>query len=187
MPHKVWQVGEEVLAADFNTYVQNQAVIQFPNVAARDTWASPPDGAVCVTLDNGVVWQRNAGVWKTANAASSPRILTLVRTNVAITPFVIPTDAITRLYLVAWSWWSWGNSANGTMSITLKIQGGANIGVYNIPFAASAAPVPTLSSVSYFQFTQNAGVAAVTLEAVLNGGTAGWQADGYVNAIGYPA
>jgi len=62
MPHKVWQVGEEVLAADFNTYVQNQTVVVFPNTAARDTWLSPPDGAVC-QAPAGVWWNRVGGAW----------------------------------------------------------------------------------------------------------------------------
>src|SRR4051812_10363336 len=60
MPQKTWVLGEEVLATDFNTYVQNQVVVQFPNIAARDAWASPPVGAMCVTVDNGIVWVRTA-------------------------------------------------------------------------------------------------------------------------------
>ena len=64
MPQKTWAVGEEVLAADFNTYVQNQVVPQFPTTAARDAaWVAPPDGAVCVTTDKGAVWRRKAGAW----------------------------------------------------------------------------------------------------------------------------
>jgi hypothetical protein len=64
MPQKVWAVGEEVLAADFNTYAQNQVVPQFTNTAQRDAqWVSPPNGALCVTVDTGSVWQRIGGVW----------------------------------------------------------------------------------------------------------------------------
>jgi len=36
MPFKVWAVGEEVLAADFNDYLQEQVVATFPSAAARD-------------------------------------------------------------------------------------------------------------------------------------------------------
>jgi hypothetical protein len=60
---KTWAVGEEVLAADFNNLVQTQVVAQFPNVAARDAWAGPPNGALCVTTDTNTVWQRSGGVW----------------------------------------------------------------------------------------------------------------------------
>jgi hypothetical protein len=63
MPQKSWVVGEQVLAADFNTYVQTQVVAQFATVAARDAWSSPPNGSMCVTLDTGSVWQRIAGAW----------------------------------------------------------------------------------------------------------------------------
>ena len=64
MPQKTWAVGEEVLAADFNAYVQDQVVPQFPTSAARDAeWAAPPNGALCVTTDSNTLWQRVAGAW----------------------------------------------------------------------------------------------------------------------------
>lgn len=64
MPQKLWAVSEEVLAADFNPYLQNQVVPQFTNVAQRDAqWPAPPNGAVCVTVDTGRLWQRIGGVW----------------------------------------------------------------------------------------------------------------------------
>jgi hypothetical protein len=58
MPYKVWGVGEEVLAADFQTYVQAQTVPQFPNPATRDSqWGNAPVGAVCVTTEYAAVGQ----------------------------------------------------------------------------------------------------------------------------------
>lgn len=64
MPQKLWAVGEEVLAADFQTYVQGQVCPAFTNVAQRDSqWSAPPNGAVCVTVDTGRFWQRIGGVW----------------------------------------------------------------------------------------------------------------------------
>lgn len=63
MPQKTWVVGEEALAADFQTYVQNQVVATFPNLAGRDAWASPPNGALCITTDTNRLWQRVAGAW----------------------------------------------------------------------------------------------------------------------------
>ena len=67
MPQKTWAVGEEVLAADFNLYVQNQVVPTFATVAARDSgWAAPPNGARCVTLDTDTEWSRVGGVWTIA-------------------------------------------------------------------------------------------------------------------------
>jgi hypothetical protein len=67
MPQKSWAVGEEVLAADFNTYLQNQVVPQFGTNALRDSlWPAPPNGAVCITTDTNTKWQRIAGVWYAA-------------------------------------------------------------------------------------------------------------------------
>lgn len=64
MPQKAWVQGEEVLAADFNSYVQNQLTPTFTGTAQRDAqWASPPNGAVCITVDTGAFWQRIGGVW----------------------------------------------------------------------------------------------------------------------------
>jgi hypothetical protein len=72
MPQKTWVVGEEVLAADFNSYVQQQVVPQFPNTATRDSeWTAPPDGALCVTTDTYTTWMRQAGAW----AGAGTRIL----------------------------------------------------------------------------------------------------------------
>jgi hypothetical protein len=42
MPHKVWVVGEEVLAADFNNYVQEQVIATFANAAARTAAIAAP-------------------------------------------------------------------------------------------------------------------------------------------------
>jgi hypothetical protein len=65
MPQKTWVVGEEVLAADFNTYVQNQVVPRFATVAARDAaWpaATAGAGAYSDTADSGL-WRSNGTLW----------------------------------------------------------------------------------------------------------------------------
>jgi hypothetical protein len=70
MPFKVWGVGEEVLAADFQTFLQGQTVPQFPNPATRDSqWPSPPTGAVCVTTEFAAAgqilhWVRHPTGWR---------------------------------------------------------------------------------------------------------------------------
>lgn len=65
MPHKQWGIGEEVLAADFNTYVQNQTVERFATAAARTTALASPALNQLTMLDsnpgeidywNGTVW-----------------------------------------------------------------------------------------------------------------------------------
>jgi hypothetical protein len=66
MPQKSWAVGEEVLAADFNTYVQDQTVAVFASTASRDSeWPSPPNGATCVVTANNAFYQRINGIWYT--------------------------------------------------------------------------------------------------------------------------
>jgi hypothetical protein len=172
---------------DVADQLETFTIARFANAAQRDLrWPNPPNGAVCVTIDNFVSWQARGGVWV---SAAMPRVLPLVHTPVEVNAFTLPTDPITRLYLVAWSWWTWNHQANATMQVSLRLQGGGNVGLYNIDMKASAPPVPTLSSVSYFQVTKLAGTPAQIYEAVLtrNPIATGWSADGYVNTIGYPA
>lgn len=67
MPQKTWVVGEEVLAADFNTYVQQQVVARFATVAARDSAypaATAGAGAMAVTTDTGTVWVVVGTTWQ---------------------------------------------------------------------------------------------------------------------------
>lgn len=64
MPQKVWAVGEEALAADWNTYLQQQVVPTFTSTAQRDTqWVAPPRGALCVTTDTLTTWQFDGTAW----------------------------------------------------------------------------------------------------------------------------
>jgi len=46
MPTKNWIAGEEVLASDFNTYVQQQIVGTFPSTAARNAAFTGGGGAI---------------------------------------------------------------------------------------------------------------------------------------------
>jgi len=73
MPQKTWVIGEEVLATDFNTYVQNQVVPRFATVAARDAaWpaATAGAGAVCTTTDTGTLWVVVAAAWTAIGTAT---------------------------------------------------------------------------------------------------------------------
>lgn len=69
MPHKVWVIGEETLAADFNTFVQQQVIAGFPTVAARASGIAAParaqasyvavgDGTEGPEYWNGVAWRK---------------------------------------------------------------------------------------------------------------------------------
>lgn len=61
MPHKVWAVGEEVLAADFNTYIQEQVTPTFPTLSQLQTdWPAAPLGARAITTDSMRVYTHRA-------------------------------------------------------------------------------------------------------------------------------
>lgn len=64
MPTKTWVVGEEVLAADFNSYVQKQIVATFANAAARDAAIpGPTEGMMCYLNDVHQLQVRRATLW----------------------------------------------------------------------------------------------------------------------------
>lgn len=52
MPYKTWAVGEELLAADMNAYIQQQVVATFATAAARDAAIpTPVTGQTCYLAD----------------------------------------------------------------------------------------------------------------------------------------
>lgn len=64
MPFKIWAVGEEVLAADFNDYVQEQTVATFANAAARSAaLAAPNVGQLTFLSDTRVYHWWNGTAW----------------------------------------------------------------------------------------------------------------------------
>lgn len=63
---KTWAVGEEVLAADFNGYVQQQTIAIFPNAAARDAAIiAPISGQTCFLTDAQALYTWNGSAWIT--------------------------------------------------------------------------------------------------------------------------
>ena len=65
MPFKTWSVGEEVLASDFNPYVQQQVVARFATAAARTAAITAPVLSQLTTLDTapGIVQYWNGSAW----------------------------------------------------------------------------------------------------------------------------
>jgi hypothetical protein len=69
MPTKVWVAGEEVLATQFNQYVQEQVIATFPNAAARTAAIpAPKDGMHTWLIDverlevfDGESWRPTSG------------------------------------------------------------------------------------------------------------------------------
>lgn len=72
MPSKVWVAGEEVLAADWNTYVQEQVVATFANAAQRTAQLpTPKEGQLSYLIDVAQVQQYTSGVWRVLNAGAT--------------------------------------------------------------------------------------------------------------------
>jgi hypothetical protein len=64
MPFKVWAVGEEVLAADFNDYLQEQIVATFPTTAARDAAITAPnEGQLAYVSASKQTYRWNGTAW----------------------------------------------------------------------------------------------------------------------------
>ena len=81
MPFKTWAVGEEVLAADFNSYVQRQTVATFANAAARTAAITAPSEGMLTYLadfDSLELW--NGTAWRAIRYGSS-----VAQTTVAVT------------------------------------------------------------------------------------------------------
>jgi hypothetical protein len=63
--HKTYNIGDEVLAADFNPYVMDQVVTVWASAAARTAgWATPPNGAQSYLQDHpGALYCYNGTAW----------------------------------------------------------------------------------------------------------------------------
>lgn len=65
MPFKIWAVGEEVLAADLQAYVQDQVTAVFPSAAARDAAIPAPKvGQVCYLTDTHTLFVYAGTAWR---------------------------------------------------------------------------------------------------------------------------
>src|SRR6187551_3869190 len=72
MPFKVWSIGEEVFAADFNPYVQQQVVARFASAAARTSAITSPVLNQLTELDNrpGIVQYWTGSAWADIGGAT---------------------------------------------------------------------------------------------------------------------
>lgn len=82
MGFKVWSIGEEILASDFNQYVGSQIVATFADSSQRATQLPGPTKGQLCTLDNypGAVYIYNGADWVEV-APYSQHGQTVVTTN----------------------------------------------------------------------------------------------------------
>lgn len=101
MPHKVWAVGEEALAADMNSLVQEQVVATFPNAAARDAAiVAPKTGQHCYLASDGRTYVYDGLAWAALLTPGTERVVgEVIRTGdsggVGSSSVVIPGHGIT--------------------------------------------------------------------------------------------
>lgn len=70
--HKTYNIGDEVLAADFNPFVMDQIVAVYASAAARTAgWPTPPNGAVSYLQDHpGQLYVYNGTAWILAGSGA---------------------------------------------------------------------------------------------------------------------
>jgi hypothetical protein len=74
MPTKTWAVGEEVIAGDFQTHVQNQVVATFANAAARNAAITAPlAGMVTWLTDTKMLSVYDGTAWRDVAPGLFPR------------------------------------------------------------------------------------------------------------------
>ena len=52
------------ISTTWGNTIRNRTVQVFANNAERDSWATPPNGALCVTIDTWTLWFRRTGAWQ---------------------------------------------------------------------------------------------------------------------------
>jgi hypothetical protein len=75
MPYKVWQVGEEVVAGDFNPVLQEQVIATFASAVARDAAIlTPRNGQHAWLIDVGLLTRYTGTAWEAATVAASTMV-----------------------------------------------------------------------------------------------------------------
>ena len=182
-------MGEEVLAADFNAFVQQQVVSTFANTAARDTWTSPPNGARCVTLDTNANWERRNGAWR----RSAPGVLVQNWSNAAFesgdigaSPVVVLTAPVPfelgRTYLIVGALSMISRTGGGTnIGIVRLVVGGTHLTTAQSPAIAANTALPL--SIQYHYLAAATSTLTVSLDLAAAGGSNPVR---FMAAAGYP-
>lgn len=145
MPTKTWAVGEEVLAEDFQAYLQNQVVTPFPTAADRNTaWPTPLAGQTAwladlkvLTVYDGAAWQTVAPGLPRSHSASVTGDGTQ-RTSTAYGTLPVPL-ALTHQKRLADSWLEviltghfWIDDAVASAQVGLQTAGAAAVTIDDV-------------------------------------------------------
>jgi hypothetical protein len=111
MPSKIWVVGEEVLAADFNAYLQEQVVATFSTAAARTSAIpSPKVGQTTWRADakrievwTGSLWETPGPIGELGYGVNANSIGGIQQTPVSIVTVVATVGPGTRRIRIAGS------------------------------------------------------------------------------------
>jgi hypothetical protein len=177
MPTKVWAVGEEVLAADFNAMVQRQVVATFPNAAARTAAiGAPTPGMASYLSDTGrlevytdkaspagwyLPWGQPWGV--VFNSGDVGQAMTPGPVVIAGTSFTFP--AANRRYLALWRCNVTKDAAQGNPKISFQ----TNLAVGT--FAQQTVSASWVASLSLNEgFASTGGVSSVFVIVEAGGG-----------------
>jgi hypothetical protein len=139
MPFKTWVAGEEVLAADQNTYLQKQVVATFPNAAARDAAiAAPEAGQMCLLLDTNTLqqyrvtapsgWYRPWGVSWGSIVAQTALTPVAIAATVNVAPTItlpVPAGRLVQVHV-----WLQMNITNAAIALGLQRNTGAAAETY---------------------------------------------------------
>lgn len=146
MPFKVWAVGEEVLAADFNDYLQEQVVATFPTIVARDaSITAPQEGQMCYVVETRLLYMWNGTAWITTTALQGEAVKVDTQSGIAAAVIDIAGLAVQftprtgRAYRAEISGTCFNNNA-ATGTIGIYIADGANV-VKASQFANSGAGI----------------------------------------------
>jgi hypothetical protein len=75
----------EKIASTWGNEIRDRTAQVFASNAERDSqWPAVPDGAVCVTVDTGILWLRRAGVWVAISPGALPTAYSVATTAITL-------------------------------------------------------------------------------------------------------
>jgi len=169
VPFKVWSIGEEVLAADFNSYVQSQVVSRFATAAARTAAITSPVLNQLTTLDNrpgitdfwnGSAWQAIGGA-REASVTATPNVAMPLGGSGTTYPYTITLPIAGTVVI------------QGTAMVYREVPGTGNSSAFIRCAAGAGGPAVTSAVDSNFQVQPDLGWLTVPFSGIYAAAPAG--------------